>query len=60
MQVPGVNRLSEALHHRVGHRGRMGVAGKPETVVRPSRFEREACGLEVRCSIQLSYGDSKN
>jgi hypothetical protein len=25
-------------------------------LVRPSRLERETCGLEVRCSIQLSYG----
>ncbi len=25
-------------------------------VARPARFERAAYGLEVRCSIQLSYG----
>ena len=25
-------------------------------LVRPARFERAAYGLEVRCSIQLSYG----
>ncbi len=25
-------------------------------LARPSRLERETCGLEVRCSIQLSYG----
>ena len=30
-------------------------------LVRPAGFEPAACGLEVRCSIQLSYGraDSK-
>jgi hypothetical protein len=22
----------------------------------PARFERATCGLEIRCSIQLSYG----
>ena len=26
--------------------------------MRPARFERAAYGLEVRCSIQLSYGRS--
>jgi hypothetical protein len=25
-------------------------------MARPERFERSAYGLEVRCSIQLSYG----
>ena len=30
--------------------------GEPTNLVRPSRLERETCGLEVRCSIQLSYG----
>ena len=33
-------------------RGRM----RREAVTRPVRFERTTCGLEVRCSIQLSYG----
>ena len=28
-------------------------------VARPARFEHAAYGLEVRCSIQLSYGRNR-
>lgn len=28
----------------------------PYPVMRPARLERATCGLEGRCSIQLSYG----
>ena len=28
-------------------------------MARPGRFERPTYGLEVRCSIQLSYGRNK-
>ena len=30
-----------------------------KVLVRPARFERATYGLEVRCSIQLSYGRVK-
>ena len=29
-------------------------------MARPERFERSTYGLEVRCSIQLSYGRNRN
>ena len=32
------------------------IENRKREVVRPPRFERGTSGLEIRCSIQLSYG----